>query len=149
MTMSLTSSSFDDGGDIPQKHGKKVDNVSPELSWTGAPSEAKSFALALVDTHPVAKSYVHWLVVHIDAATTSLPEGAADGAMPTGSRELTPYAGPFPPSGTHEYELTIYALDAKTVALPSNASIDEFKARIKGRTLATARVVGKFTKTPQ
>jgi Raf kinase inhibitor-like YbhB/YbcL family protein len=149
MTMSLTSSSFPDGGDIPQVHGKKVDNVSPQLSWTGAPKEAKSFALAMVDTHPVAKGYVHWLVVDIDAATTSLPEAAADEAMPPGSRELKPYAGPFPPSGTHEYELTLYALDAETLALPANVPLDEFKARIKGRTLATARIVGKFTKTPQ
>jgi Raf kinase inhibitor-like YbhB/YbcL family protein len=149
MTMSLTSSSFSDGGDIPQKHGKRFDNVSPELSWTGAPKETKSFALALVDTHPIAQGYVHWLVVDIGAATTSLPEGAADGAMPTGSRELKPYAGPFPPSGTHEYELTLYAVDAETLAMPADVPLDDFKARIKDRTLATARIVGKFTKTPQ
>ena len=148
MTMSLTSSSFPGGGDIPQRHGKKVDNVSPQLSWTGAPKEARSFALAMVDTHPVAEGYVHWLVVDIDAATTSLPEAAADGAMPAGSRELKPYAGPFPPSGTHEYELTLYALDAKTLPLPPNVPLDEFEARIEDRTLATARIVGQFTKTP-
>jgi Raf kinase inhibitor-like YbhB/YbcL family protein len=147
MTMSLSSSSFPDGGDIPQKHGKKVDNVSPQLSWAGAPQEARSFALAMVDTHPIAKGYVHWLVVDIDAATTSIPEDAADGAMPTGSRELTPYAGPFPPSGTHDYELTLYALDAETLALPANVPLEKFNSEIKGRTLATARIVGRFTKT--
>jgi Raf kinase inhibitor-like YbhB/YbcL family protein len=148
MTMSLTSSSFSDGGDIPSKHGKKIDNVSPQLSWSGAPEETRSFALAMVDTHPIARGYVHWLVVDIDAATQSLPEAAADGAMPAGSRELTPYAGPFPPSGTHGYELTLYALDAETVALPANVSLEEFSNKIKGRTLATARIVGRFTKTP-
>jgi len=146
MTMSLTSSSFSDGGTIPQRHGKKVDNVSPQLSWTNAPAETKSFALAWVDTHPIANSYVHWLVVDLDPATTSLPEGAADGAMPAGSRELTPYAGPFPPSGTHTYELTLYALDTETLALTANVSLEELTATIKGRTLATARIVGQFTK---
>jgi Raf kinase inhibitor-like YbhB/YbcL family protein len=146
MTMSLTSSSFPDGGEIPQKHGKKVRNVSPQLSWTDAPREARSFALALVDTHPVANGYVHWLVVDIDPATTSLPEGAADGAMPAGSRQLTPYAGPFPPSGTHAYELTLYAMDTESLALPANVSLEEFIARIKDRTVATARIVGEFTK---
>jgi Raf kinase inhibitor-like YbhB/YbcL family protein len=149
MTMSLTSSSFSDGGEIPQKHGKKVQNVSPQLSWRDAPPETRSFALALVDTHPIANGYVHWLVVDIDPATTSLPEGAADGAMPTGSRELTPYAGPFPPSGTHPYELTLYALDTESIALPANVPLEEFRARVKDRTLATARIVGEFTKTSQ
>jgi len=145
MTMSLNSSSFPDGGEIPQKYGKKVRNVSPQLTWSDAPRETRSFALAFVDTHPIARGYVHWLVVDIDAATTSLPEGAADGAMPTGSRELTPYAGPFPPSGTHPYELTLYALDTETIALPANVSLEEFQAAIKDRTLATARIVGEFT----
>jgi Raf kinase inhibitor-like YbhB/YbcL family protein len=149
MTMSLTSSSFPNGGEIPQKHGKKVRNVSPQLSWTDAPEETRSFALALVDTHPVARGYVHWLVVDIDPATTSLPEGAADGAMPAGSRELVPYAGPFPPSGTHAYEFTLYALDTETIALPADVPLEEFKARIKDRTLATARIVGDFTKMSQ
>jgi Raf kinase inhibitor-like YbhB/YbcL family protein len=146
MSMSLTSSSFPDGGDIPQRHGKKIDNVSPELSWMGAPEETKSFALAFVDTHPIARGYVHWLVVDIDAATTSLPEGAGAGAMPPGSRELIPYAGPFPPSGTHAYELTVYALDTDTLALPANSHLEEFKARVKDHTLASAKIVGKFTK---
>ena len=149
MTMSLTSSSFPDGGEIPQRYGKKVRNVSPQLSWSDAPPETRSFALALVDTHPIANGYVHWLVVDIDAATTSLPEGAADGAMPTGSRELTPYAGPFPPSGTHAYELTLYALDTETIALPANVPLEEFQARIADRTLANARMVGEFTKKPR
>jgi Raf kinase inhibitor-like YbhB/YbcL family protein len=144
--MSLASSSFRDGGDIAQQHGKKIANVSPQLSWTGAPRGTGSFALAIVDTHPVARGYVHWLVVDIDAATTFLPESAADSAMPTGSRELTPYAGPFPPSGTHEYEFTLYALDAETLPLPTNVTLERFKASVKDRTLATARIVGSFTK---
>jgi Raf kinase inhibitor-like YbhB/YbcL family protein len=146
MTMSLASSSFLDGGDIAQKHGKKIANVSPQLSWTGAPTGTKSFALAMVDTHPVARGYVHWLVIDIGAATTFLPESAADGAMPTGSRELIPYAGPFPPSGTHEYEFTLYALDAETLPLPPKVTLERFKAGVEHRTLAAARIVGNFTK---
>jgi Raf kinase inhibitor-like YbhB/YbcL family protein len=99
-----------------------------------------------VDTHPVARGYVHWVVIDIEPAITSLPEDAADGAMPAGSRELTPYVGPFPPSGTHAYEFTLYALDVATLDLPASSSFDDFKAKIKDRTLATARIVGNFTK---
>jgi Raf kinase inhibitor-like YbhB/YbcL family protein len=145
--MVLRSSSFQDGGDVPQKHGKKNENVSPQLSWEGAPEGTRSFALSVVDTDPVAGSYVHWLVVDIDAGVTSLEEGAAGGAMPDGSREAVPYAGPFPPSGTHDYEFTLYALDADTLDLPARVSLDAFTGAAEPHALATAKLVGRFTKT--
>jgi Raf kinase inhibitor-like YbhB/YbcL family protein len=103
--MILRSSDFKDQQEIPQRHGKKIENVSPQLSWEDAPTETRSFALSVVDRHPVAGNYVHWLVVGIDADLRSLKTDAARAAMPDGSREVKPYAGPFPPSGTHDYEL--------------------------------------------
>jgi phosphatidylethanolamine-binding protein (PEBP) family uncharacterized protein len=88
--MILRSSDFQDQQEIPQRHGKKVENVSPQLSWADAPTETSSFALSVVDRHPVAGNYVHWLVVEIDADVTSLQAGAAGAAMPDGSREVKP-----------------------------------------------------------
>jgi phosphatidylethanolamine-binding protein (PEBP) family uncharacterized protein len=60
----LSSSAFEDGQQIPQKHGKKIANVSPQLSWEGAPKETRSFALSVVNRHLVAGDYVHRLVEH-------------------------------------------------------------------------------------
>lgn len=142
----LNSTSFEDGQEIPQKHGKKLENVSPQLSWTGAPEDTKSFALSVVDRHPIADGYVHWLVVDIDPGVTSLAEGAADGAMPAGSFEAMPYAGPFPPSGTHDYEFTLYALDTEHLESPKRISIDAFLQAAEPHILAKAQLVGKFTK---
>lgn len=144
--MVLSSSSFEDAKDIPQKHGKKFENVSPQLSWRDAPRDTKSFALSVVDRHPVAGDYVHWLVVDIDAAVTSLLEGASGAAMPAGSREVEPYAGPFPPSGTHDYEFTLYALKADRLDLPKKVALDAFTRAVEPHVLATAKLVGKFTK---
>jgi Raf kinase inhibitor-like YbhB/YbcL family protein len=144
--MVLNSSDFEDQQEIPQRHGKKIENVSPQLSWADAPTETRSFALSVVDRHPVAANYVHWLVVDIDADVTSLTTGAAGSAMPTGSREVEPYAGPFPPSGTHDYEFTLYALDTDRLELPKEVSLDAFKSAIEPHLLATATLVGKFTK---
>lgn len=144
--MVLNSSAFGDGQEIPQKHGKKIENVSPQLSWMGAPSETKSFALSMVDRHPVAGNYVHWLVVDIDAGVTSLREAASRAGMPAGSREVEPYAGPFPPSGTHDYEFTLYAVKTDRLDLPTKASLDAFTKAVEPNTLATAKLVGKFTK---
>jgi len=125
---------------------EKIENVSPQLSWNDAPQGTKSFALAMLDQHHVARDYVHWLVVDMSADTTSLQEGASARAMPTGSREIKAYVGPFPPSGTHDYELTLYALGADKLDLPKNVSLQDFVEAVKPNMLATAKLVGKFTK---
>jgi Raf kinase inhibitor-like YbhB/YbcL family protein len=142
----LASSAFEDGQEMSQRHGKKLENTSPPLSWRGAPPGTRSFALAMVDRHPVAGNYVHWLVADLAAEVTGLAEGAAAGAMPARAREVRPYAGPFPPSGTHDYEFTLYALGTARLDLPNNASLQAFTDAIAGHTLATARLVGRFTK---
>lgn len=143
--MILTSSAFQDGGEIPRVHGKRFGNVSPQLRWSGAPAATQSLALLMVDTHPVARGFVHWMVVDMDATTTSLPEGAAGSRMPAGARETRPYVGPFPPPGTHPYEFTIYALDTDSVALRDTDSADSFAQAVRPHVLATGTIVGTFT----
>ena len=143
----LTSPAFDDGQEMAQKFGKKAQNVSPPLAWEDAPDGTKGFAIALVDRHPVADDYVHWLLDGIDPHRRSLEEGAAGGPGGlAGARELKPYVGPFPPSGTHDYELTIYALDTQRLDLRGNAGLEEFTRVAEAHSLATATLVGKFTK---
>ena len=141
----LKSPAFDDGQEIAQKYGKRSENVSPPLEWEGTPDGTRSFALAFVDIHPIARGYVHWLVADIGPLVSSLPEGAANGSNP-GFVEIEPYVGPFPPSGTHDYEFTIYALDTQTLDLRGNAGLEEFTRAAKAHSLATATLVGKFTK---
>lgn len=144
--MVLSSSDFEDQQEIPQRHGKKIENVSPQLSWADAPTETRSFALSVVDRHPVADNYVHWLVVDIGADVASLKTGAAGAAMPDGCREVEPYAGPFPPSGTHVYEFTLYALSTDRLELPKKVSLDAFTGALERQVLTTATLVGRFTK---
>jgi Raf kinase inhibitor-like YbhB/YbcL family protein len=144
--MELTSVAFEEGQEIPQRHGKKIENVSPALSWTGVPEGTRSFALSVIDRHPVARSYVHWLVADIGPDVSSLPENAAAGRMPAGSREIREYAGPFPPSGTHDYVFTIHALDVERIDLAEGASLDAFRAAVVPSTLGEAMLVGKFTR---
>ena len=47
--MQLTSSAFSQGGAIPKRYTCEGQDTSPELSWSDAPTEAKSFALILHD----------------------------------------------------------------------------------------------------
>ena len=143
--MELHSASFEDGGEIADKYGKKFENISPQLSWSGLPSGTRSLAIAMVDLHPIARGYVHWIVIGIAPVVTSLAEGAAATGMPAGSREPAPYAGPFPPSGTHEYEFTLYALDAEPPSA-TGATLRQFLEAVEGSILATARLTGTFTR---
>ncbi|MEP6987935.1 MAG: YbhB/YbcL family Raf kinase inhibitor-like protein [Chloroflexota bacterium] len=144
--MRLKSSAFEDTQLIPPKYAKAGENVSPPLSWENIPDGTKSFALSIVDHHPVAKNFVHWLVVDIGADVTALLESASAQVMPAGSKELKAYTGPNPPSGSHDYELTLYALKTASLDLPKKVSLNIFKDVVEQNTLATAKLIGKFTK---
>ena len=141
----LSSPAFHDGQEMAQKYGKKVQNVSPPLEWEDAPQGTRSFALSFVDIHPVAKGYVHWLLADISPERSSLPEGSAGGRN-SGFTELKPYAGPFPPSGTHDYEFRLYALRTDRLGVRSAATLEAFTQVAEQNSLATATLIGKFTK---
>ncbi len=144
--LTLHASSFEEGQEIPTRHGKRAQNVSPGLAWADAPPGTESFALAVVDTDPGARGYLHWLVVDIAPDTTQLPEGAAQGALPGGAHEASPYVGPFPPEGTHDYEFSLYALDTAQVQLPPNPSLQQFLDTVEPHAITTATLVGTFTR---
>jgi phosphatidylethanolamine-binding protein (PEBP) family uncharacterized protein len=74
-----------------------------------------------------------------------LPEGAAAERNP-GFIEIKPYAGPFPPSGTHDYEFTLYALRTDRLGVRPGATLEEFRQAAEQNSLATATLIGKFTK---
>lgn len=153
--MKLTSTAFTDGGKIPVPYvmpGAGGKNISLPLSWTGAPEGAKSFALSMVDPHPVARNWVHWLVVNIPSEVHSLAEGASGKKMPPGARELQSsfgslgYGGPQPPPGTgdHPYVVTIYALSLPSLDLGSQTTLAAFQKALEGKVLASASITGYF-----
>ena len=141
----LTSPAFEDGQEIAQKFGKKAQNISPPLQWYGVPDRTRSFALTFVDLHPAARGYVHWLVADLSPQLSSLPEGAAAERNPDFT-EIEPYAGPFPPSGTHDYEFTLYAIRTDRLAVRPGATLQEFRQAAEQNSLATATLIGKFTR---
>ena len=68
--MKLTSTAFEDGGAIPKRHTGEGEDVSPALSWSKAPADAKAFALICHDPDaPLIKDgqygYVHWVIYNI------------------------------------------------------------------------------------
>lgn len=129
--MTLTTTAWPDGGRIPEKYTQAGDEVSPPLSWSGAPEGTASFVLLVHDldaminpgndfTVPLrdTNTVLHWLVWNIPPTATSLPEGVPQGPqLPDGMRQISQsgpyYRGPAAPATgpVHHYVFELYALD--------------------------------------
>lgn len=147
----VTSAAFQDGEQIPGIYTEA--NHSIPFAWDHAPKETKSFALFIVDLHPVANMWVHWVVVNIPATVHSIPEGASlTDKLPEGSKELmnssgqTGYFPPAPPagSGNHEYKIHVYALDVETLDTPLFVSYEQFQELAKDHVIDSAEISGYF-----
>ena len=153
--MEILSSAFKDGERIPIQYvmpGAGGKNISVPLFCKNVPSGTKSFALSVVDPHPVAQNWVHWLVINIPANAVSIEERASRKKMPPGTVELNDssgdigYGGPQPPKGTgdHPYVFTFYALNVEKLNLGTNTSLATFKKALEGKVLGSATLTGKY-----
>lgn len=139
----VTSGSLDENGawsDVitDTASGK---NLSPQLSWT-AVDGASCYAVYMLDA--TAGNWLHWRAV--DVTGTELAEGA----------NLGEYVGPYPPSGTHEYTVYVFALAAAADETPGNfnarsAGLKAIERALdvsggqSGNLLAVASVTGTYT----
>lgn len=148
--ISISSDAFEDGGQIPKKHGYQNKNCSPQLSFGGRPPEGtRSFALIMDDPDaikPAGKVWSHWLVWNIPPDTRQIkedssPRGATEGTTDFGS---TGYGGPAPPDAEHVYVFALYALDT-TLELSSSTTKKQLKEAIKGHILAEAELRGRYS----
>jgi Raf kinase inhibitor-like YbhB/YbcL family protein len=157
----LTSTDVAEGGTIKAEQtfngfGCSGANVSPALSWTGAPSGTKSFALIVHD--PDAPTgvggFTHWIIYNIPATTTALPKGAGSkgGTLPAGAVQATTsfgapgYGGPCPPAGDkpHRYVFTLYALNTDKIDLPPNATQALAGFTINGSKIGTSTMTATY-----
>lgn len=129
-------------------------DVSPALTWSGVPANAKSLAVTMFDPDASGAGWWHWLVVDIPPSATGLTQGAGSDKLPEGARHLdnsngnASYHGPCPPagSGVHHYHITLWALrDAKA---PLDASIKpaDAGAWLKQHAVAQAELTPVYQK---
>ena len=144
--MLLTSSSFENGADIPRKFTCDGGDMNPELEVHNVPENAESLVLVLHDPDsPGAGGFAHWLVWNIDPRTTfikeeSVPPGAMEG---TNDFHEVRYRGPCPSHGAHHYHFKLYALDV-TLDLPEKTGSRDLEVAMKGHVLAKTELVGIY-----
>ena len=154
MALTLTSSAFSDGQPISKEYTCEGEDLSPPLSWSGVPAEAKSLVLIVDDPDaPDPKAprmtWVHWVVYNMPPDAAGLGEG---GGVPAGAEVGTTdwkrqsYGGPCPPIGRHRYFHKLYALDTRLEGLrqPTKAEVEKAMA---GHILAEAVLMGTYEKT--
>lgn len=129
----LTSTDVTDGQELPVAQMSAAFGVpggldlSPQLSWSGAPPETRSCTVTMYDPDaPSGSGFWHWAVADIPASVTELPAGAGDDTgqhLPAGAFQLrndlrAPYflgAAPPPGDGRHRYVIVVQALGIEKV----------------------------------
>ena len=128
-------------------------NQSPDLSWSGAPPSARSYAITLWDPDlPTGVGFTHWLLFNIPGEVTSLNAGA--GSQPDAGIGAThgftdygfaQYGGPCPGLGepTHHYHLTVYAFDVERFEeFDATTTYAKFLYLSRPHLLASGEIVG-------
>lgn len=145
---------------MPREYTADGRNVSPPLTWSGAPAGTKSFAVVCED--PDAGNpppFVHWVIYNIPPDAGGLPEnipftpgapmpasiaGAVQGL--SGFRRPI-YRGPAPPPGKpHHYHFKVYALD--TSGLPAGLNRSEFLDAMKNHIVGQGELVAVYERQP-
>lgn len=108
-------------------------DVSPQLSWSGAPAETKGYAVTIYDPDaPTGSGFWHWTVATLAPSVTELPEDAGNDngdGLPDGAIQFkndaggARFIGAAPPPGhpPHRYFINVYALDTDDLGLPAEA----------------------------
>jgi len=121
--IALTSSAFEDGGEIPSQFTCDGENLSVPLSWSNLPEGTQSVAVVMHDPDTAKGTLYHWGVWAIPAGVSELAEGQPATAdltvgevtafQSTNVGQKLGYTGPCPPAGddAHRYIFEIFALD--------------------------------------
>ena len=130
----LTSTAFAANGQIPKRFTCDGEDTSPDLAWSGVPDGTAALVLLVDD--PDARGWVHWIVLDLDAsASGGLPPGVSRSpdapVQGTNDFRRVGWGGPCPPSGTHRYTFTLYALGVRLglSGEPNGATVRQALAR--------------------
>ena len=142
----VTSSAFVQDEEIPVVYSCAGQNISPPLAWSGIPDDTREVAVVVDDPDAPRGTFTHWILYGLPPSTLSLDENTtpAEAKQAKNSAGRAAYAGPCPPSGTHHYRFTVFALD-EPLDLGDGADTDEALDAISEHAVAQGQLVGLFS----
>ena len=144
--LKVTSSAFQEGGDIPAKFSCDGANTSPPLKISGVPAEAKTLVLIVDDPDAPSGLFTHWVIWNLSPQTGTIAEGGApSGTHGTNDFGKSGYGGPCPPSGTHRYYFKVFALD-RQLDLAAGAKRSQLDSAIKDHVIAQGQLMGRYSR---
>ena len=142
--MKLTSAAFIHNAPIPFEYTCDGSDISPSLSISDVPSNAKSLILIMDDPDAPVGTWDHWIVFNIPPSTKQIAKGTEpNGVAGKNSWGKTGYGGPCPPSGTHRYFFKLYALDTE-LNLPEGTTKKDLERAMQGHIIAQAQLMGTY-----
>lgn len=145
--MKITSPSFAEGGEIPQKFTCQGEGINPELKFSEIPENTKSLALIMDDPDARIGTFTHWTIFNIPPKTLGIKEnsnvkGALEGLTSAGKSGFVPCC---PTIGSHHYTFKLFALDS-ILSLPSTTSREDLEKAIKAHLIEKAELMGTYKK---
>jgi len=142
--MKLTSPAFTHNGAIPSEYTCDGADLSPPLSISDVPPNAKSLALVMDDPDAPVGTWDHWVVYNIPPSVSQINKGEEPNGDPgANSWSRFGYGGPCPPSGTHRYFFKLYALDTE-LKFQESPSKKDLESAMQGHIIAKAELMGTY-----
>lgn len=145
--LEVTSTAFEDGGDIPRKYSCEGDDVSPPLAFGGVPDGATGLAVIVDDPDAPGATFYHWAIWKIPREAQSLAEGTVPPGALQGinDADVARYSGPCPPppDDAHRYRFTVIAYDGPLAVEAGARASDVLEAAEEGR-LARGTLTGLY-----
>ena len=144
--LKLTSTSFEDGGEIPRIFGYKNGNKHPTLFVSDMPEGTEYLALIMDDPDAmgaVGKVWVHWVVWNIwPVSNTGVVDynQASEGMTDFGE---VGYGGPAPPDKRHTYVFKLYRLSID-LDLPIESTKADVEKAMEGHIIEQATLEGTY-----
>lgn len=134
---------LDEKGMIKEEYTADGSDINPRMEWSDFPEDTEFFAVYCHDPDAPVGDWIHWIVINIPKNLTKIPkDGPVPGEQVVNDFGKKDYGGPAPPSGTHNYFFSVYALSKKLEDVDKNNFLD----KVNEASVDEAKIMGKYSR---